>query len=54
MIEGVQQLYRMHKRSRTSNMATDYLDSLILRLNTGSQGEWFRNHFPVIFETNMS
>jgi len=40
---------------RSANtLPADYLDSLILRLNTGTQGQWVRNHFPVIMETNMS
>jgi hypothetical protein len=35
-------------------LGTDYLDYLILRLNRDNQGIWYRNHFPVILETNKS
>lgn len=51
VIEGAQELYKMNAAGM---LPSDYLDSLILRLNTGTQGEWYRNHFPVILETNMS
>ena len=61
MIEGVEKLYRMGARYKQYDpygnsdvLASDYLDTLILRLDTGSQGDWFRNHFPVILETSMS
>lgn len=54
VIEGVEKLFRMYKAQSKSHLSVDYLDTLILRLNTGCQGEWYRNHFPVIFETNMS
>ena len=39
--------------SQTRNRAHDYLDELILRLVPGSD-EWFRNHFPVVIETNKT
>ena len=55
VIEGVHRLFRMYrKESKGPHLSVDYLDSLILRLHTGCEGEWYRNHFPVIFETNMS
>jgi len=50
VIEGAHQLYRMKSAGM---LPSDYIDSLILRLNTGNS-EWYRNHFPVILETNMS
>lgn len=54
-IEGVHRLYRMVQvTGNGSTLSSDYLDEMILRLNTTSQGHWFRNHFPVVFETNMS
>ena len=61
VIEGVQKLYQMGSRYKqydpyggSDTLASDYLDTMILRLDTGSQGDWYRNHFPVILETNMS
>jgi hypothetical protein len=38
---------------QTRSKALDYLDALILRLVPGTDN-WFRNHFPVILETNKS
>ena len=34
--------------------STNWLTCVISWIQTGCQGEWYRNHFPVIFETNMS
>jgi len=39
--------------SNTSSLAKDYLDALLLRLSPGTDG-WYRNHFPVILESNRS
>lgn len=54
VIEGIDRLYRLYRADSKKHLSVDYLDSMILRLNTGCQGKWFRNHFPVVFETNMS
>ena len=54
VIEGVDKLYRMRRPDAKQQLSSDYLDSLILRLQTGCSGEWYRNHFPVVVETNMS
>mmetsp|Transcript_35977 Transcript_35977/g.47339 ORF Transcript_35977/g.47339 Transcript_35977/m.47339 type:complete len:113 (+) Transcript_35977:247-585(+) len=54
VVEGVDKLYRMYREGAKKHLSVDYLDSMILRLNTGCAGQWYRNHFPVIFETNMS
>ena len=54
VVEGVHQLFRMYRSQNKNHLSVDYLDTLILRLNTGCNGQWFRNHFPVVFETNMS
>jgi hypothetical protein len=35
------------------NLAKNYFDSLILRVVPGSDN-WYRNHFPVIFEGNCN
>ena len=35
------------------NQAKNYMDAMILRLVPGSD-DWYRNHFPVIMESNMS
>jgi hypothetical protein len=45
LIENADQLYKMN-----NDLATDYLDALILRVYNGNQGDWFRNHFPVLLE----
>ena len=37
----------------TTSLAQDYLDALLLRVLPGTD-DWYRNHFPVILETNMS
>ena len=37
----------------TRSMSQDYLDALLIRLAPNSDN-WYRNHFPVIMETNMS
>lgn len=61
VIEGAHALYKMNG---PENLPQDYLDAMILRLNphfatkqgkqTGNEMKWYRNHFPVILETNMS
>eukprot|EP00347_Sterkiella_histriomuscorum_P014896 403359104 len=50
VMEGLQELYKMRG---CENLAIDYFDSLILRLHNGSD-VWYRNHFPVILESNMN
>ncbi|CDW78409.1 UNKNOWN [Stylonychia lemnae] len=50
VMESVQELYNMKS---CGNLAIDYFDSLLLRLHN-SQPLWYRNHFPVIMESNMS
>lgn len=37
----------------TRSLGQDYLDALVIRLSP-SNDLWYRNHFPVILETNMS
>ena len=37
----------------TKSLAQDYLDSIMIRLTPNSDN-WYRNHFPVLMETNMS
>ena len=37
----------------TRSLAKDYLDALLLRVLMGTDN-WYRNHFPVVMETNMS
>ena len=37
----------------TRSMSQDYLDALLIRLAPNTDN-WYRNHFPVIMETNMS
>lgn len=37
----------------TRSLAQDYLDALVIRL-TPNNDLWYRNHFPVVLETNMS
>jgi len=37
----------------TKSLAQDYLDALLLRVIPGTDN-WYRNHFPVVLETNMS
>lgn len=54
VLESVQDLVRMPgPKVGETNLAQDYFDALILRLCQGTD-DWYRNHFPVIMETNMS
>jgi len=39
--------------TQTRSLSQDYLDALLMRVMQGSDN-WYRNHFPVILETNMS
>lgn len=39
--------------NQTRSLPQDYLDELLLRLVPGTD-DWYRNHFPVIMETNKS
>lgn len=39
--------------NQTRSLAREYLDALLLRMQT-SNADWYRNHFPVVFETNKS
>ena len=38
---------------QTTSLAMEYLDSLLLRIQPGTDN-WYRNHFPIVFETNKS
>lgn len=40
-------------QNQVRSLAQDYFDALILRLVPGTDG-WYRNHFPVILESNKS
>jgi hypothetical protein len=51
VLEGIEHLYRMKS---AGTLPLDWLDSLLLRLTTNHGELWYRDHFPVILETNMS
>lgn len=38
---------------QTRSLASEYLDALLLRVQSAND-DWYRNHFPVLFETNKS
>ena len=53
VMESVQELFNMpdgHGRLGKGNLAVSYLDTIILRMQNGTDN-WYRNHFPVILET---
>ena len=56
VLESVQELFNMpdgHGRLGKGNLGVNYLDTIILRMQNGTDN-WYRNHFPVIFETSKS
>lgn len=54
VIESIQDILRMSSPMvKGQNLAQDYLDHLILRILPGTD-DWYRNHFPVIMESNAS
>lgn len=58
VIEGIQTFLDMPETKLkiggiTTSLSHDYLDALLIRLLPSSD-VWYRNHFPVILETNKS
>jgi hypothetical protein len=54
VLESVQDLMKMTGPIvKGENLAQNYFDQLILRVLPGTD-MWYRNHFPIIFESNSS
>lgn len=54
VLESVQDLMKMPGPFvKGENLAVNYFDQLILRVLPGTD-MWYRNHFPIIFESNNS